>query len=164
MSDAFERALAFTLRWEGGTSDHEDDPGGLTRFGISSRAHPDVAVATLTESQAREIYRREYWTAAKCNELPERTSVAMFDRAVNQGPKAATKMLQRCLGVKEDGVLGPKTLFAAWQANDQKLALCLVVEAGRLVARLANRDHTQRVFLEGWVARLVDLAAEVARG
>jgi lysozyme family protein len=57
----FERALAFTLRWEGGLSQDPDDPGGTTKYGISARAHPEVDVRNLTLEDAKEIYRKEYW-------------------------------------------------------------------------------------------------------
>ncbi len=37
MSEAFSLAHEFTAKWEGGLSDHKDDPGGITNFGVSLR-------------------------------------------------------------------------------------------------------------------------------
>ena len=38
-SDNFERCLAITLKWEGGYSNHPDDPGGPTMRGIIQREY-----------------------------------------------------------------------------------------------------------------------------
>jgi lysozyme family protein len=37
----------------------------------------------------------------------------VFDAAVNSGPGRAAKWLQACVGVEQDGGIGPKTLAAA---------------------------------------------------
>lgn len=111
---AFDRALDFVLRAEGGAAitNDPDDPGGLTRYGISKRAHPEVDIENLTREQAAEIYRQEYWLKAGCDKLPEPIAFAVMDAAVNQGPRWAITLLQRAVHVPEDGVLGPKTIEA----------------------------------------------------
>ena len=38
-SGNFERCLAVTLKWEGGYSNHPDDPGGPTMQGIIQREY-----------------------------------------------------------------------------------------------------------------------------
>lgn len=43
MRDNFTLAHTFTARWEGGLSDHEADPGGITNHGISLRWVTDLA-------------------------------------------------------------------------------------------------------------------------
>ncbi|WP_346667589.1 glycosyl hydrolase 108 family protein [uncultured Desulfovibrio sp.] len=43
MPTAFERAHAFTARWEGGLVDHPDDPGGITNHGVSFRWVKELA-------------------------------------------------------------------------------------------------------------------------
>ncbi len=37
MTDAFKMAHEFTAKWEGGLSDHKNDPGGITNYGVSLR-------------------------------------------------------------------------------------------------------------------------------
>lgn len=111
---AFDRAFAFVMRAEGGATitNDPDDPGGLTKWGISKRSHPDVDIEALTEDQAREIYRQGYWLKAGCAQLPEPIAFAVFDCAVNQGPAWAIRLLQRAVRVEDDGVLGARTLGA----------------------------------------------------
>lgn len=94
----FDRALDFTLAWEGGYSDHPGDSGNWTggsinsgelkgtKWGISAAAYPLLDIKNLTLEEAREIYYRDYWLKLK---LPEDVSVAaavaVFDAAVNHG-------------------------------------------------------------------------------
>ena len=92
MSD-FERALAFTLSWEGGYSLDKDDPGGETKYGISKRAYPNLDIKNLTTKQAAEIYRKDYWTPAGCDALPDKLGMCHFDAAVNHGLHRAQAFL-----------------------------------------------------------------------
>lgn len=64
MRDNFTLAHTFTARWEGGLSDHEADPGGITNHGISLRWVTDLA------RQARERCLRD---ARQCDTCPRRT-------------------------------------------------------------------------------------------
>jgi hypothetical protein len=64
MSEHFERAVAFVLRHEGGYVNDPRDPGGETKYGISKRAYPRLDIKGLTEADAKEIYRRDYWEKA----------------------------------------------------------------------------------------------------
>lgn len=89
--DNFPRAVAIILELEGG-SKLVTDTGGLTRFGISSRSYPSLDIKSLTEALAIEIYRKDYWTPAKCDTMPWPMCLYVFDCAVNQGLTAARKL------------------------------------------------------------------------
>ncbi len=98
--------VAFTLGEEGGLCDDPGDPGGLTNFGISQRAYPDVDIRGLTREGAGAIYRRDYWAHVRGDELPPGVDLMVFDMAVNAGVARSAEILQRCLGVDADGVIG----------------------------------------------------------
>ena len=51
----------------------------------------------------------DYWNKAQCDLLPLRLSVLYFDCCVNQGVPTAIKILQKSLGLPDDGILGSKT-------------------------------------------------------
>lgn len=156
----FDLALDFTMEHEGGWANDAYDRGGLTRFGISSRAHPDVDLHTLTVEQARDIYRREYWDRIRGDDLPSRVALALFDWAVHSGVRTACLRLQSRLPVRGDGVIGPKTLEAVWGADIDRLLLDLLKDrADSLVLQglLAGEGR----FLKGWIRRVMDLAWEV---
>jgi lysozyme family protein len=70
-------------------------------------------VRALTEDEAREIYRAQYWNVLRCDDLPRGLDLMVFDFGVNAGPGAAAHLLQRALGVRDDGAVGPITLAAA---------------------------------------------------
>lgn len=110
---SFSQALAFVLDHEGGYVNDTRDPGGETKYGISKRAYPDVLIADLTKDDAAAIYRRDYWDACRCDDLPEAIAIMVFDAAVNQGVGAATRMLQAAASVPVDGRIGPQTIRAS---------------------------------------------------
>jgi lysozyme family protein len=160
----FDRALAFVFAREGGFSDHPEDPGGATRFGITratlerERGRPVTAaeVAALSREEAARIYRRAYWDAVRAGDLPDGLDLAVFDCAVNSGPGTAVRLLQRVLAVPADGVVGPVTLAAARRAGP---AAALRHFTRARLAYLAGLP-TWRVFGRGWRRRV--LAAEQA--
>ncbi len=92
----FARALEHVLRWEGGDklTDDPRDAGGLTRWGISQRAYPDLDIRSLTREHATELYQRDYWDACGCGELEPGVALCVFDAAVNCGVQRALKWLE----------------------------------------------------------------------
>jgi Putative secretion activating protein len=71
-----------------------------------------VDIASLTQMEAKRIYRRDYWEFVSGDALPWPLSYFVFDAAVNQGVAPAIRMLQQALGVEADGIIGPQTLAA----------------------------------------------------
>ena len=103
----FDEAFDILIGHEGGYVNHPNDPGGETRFGISKRAYPLLDIKVLTLDQAKAIYRRDYWIPAGCDRVPEALRFDVLDMAVNSGVKVAIQTLQRALGVRDDGLIGP---------------------------------------------------------
>ncbi|HQT63928.1 MAG: hypothetical protein B7Z75_03905 [Acidocella sp. 20-57-95] len=168
--DKFARCFAFTLGAEGGYSDNASDPGNWTggavghgklkgtKFGVSASAYPTLDICNLTEQQAEDIYRRDYWTALHGDELAIPIAMVGFDAAVNAGPHRAVCWLQQAAGQPADGVLGPATL-AALNAGDPVL---LAREA--LVRRLEFSSHllAWANFGLGWSRRIIALAGALS--
>ena len=132
MAELFETAVDFILSVEAGLVNDPSDPGGLTKFGISQRAYPDVNIRDLTLDGAKTLYRKDYWNRCSCDKLPPGIAFVAFDCAVNQGVAASIRMLQRSLNVAQDGVIGPATLAAA--AAQTPAALISEMIARRCVA------------------------------
>ena len=153
----FEEAVELVFLHEGGYIDDPDDPGGATRFGISRRSHPDIDIANLTRRRASEIYRQQYWIRCRCDDLPSPLATLVFDAAVNQGPEAAIRMLQRAVGAVVDGVIGPDTLVRARRlGRDRNTVLNLAAERGYRYGRTRNFDRYGR----GWMRRLMAVLAQ----
>ena len=145
----FVKAVDFVLEREGGLVDHPSDPGGLTNFGISQRAYPDVDIRNLTRDGASEIYRRDYWEKVSANQLPANIRLAVFDSAVNQGVTRAKKLLQKTLRITQDGIIGPKTIKAS-QEYGSNLLPDYLAERSLHYASLS----TFETFGRGWMRRL----------
>ena len=171
----FEESLAFVLEHEcvykkghWGDMDYvaseneENDPGGLTKYGIDQRSHPDVDVENLTLEQAAKIYRVEYWDKYHCGELPWPLSLVHFDGCVNMGPAQQVKNLQRVVGVAVDGKWGPKTKAAAIVACEQRapevVALQVCEQKRQFYKDLAKEKPKFACFLDGWLNRVNDMS------
>lgn len=147
MEDSFPVIANFVLAKEGGYVNHPNDPGGETNLGISDKGDgkldgkfDGVPIKTLTREQALAIYRKLYWTAAGCEELPFELAACVFDTAVNMGVKPAKDLL-----VKAEG---------DWI----KYLQLRMVRYKDLIAR----NPKLKVFEKGWTNRVVDLKRFVA--
>ncbi len=150
----FNRCIDRILAEEGGLSAHRRDPGGLTQFGISQRAYPNLDIARLTREQAIAIYRVDYWTAVRGDALPTGLDLLVFDTAINMGCTAAVRLLQEAVGVTVDGIIGPVTLAYAHQAMPE-----LLVDYGALRAWRYEINRNEDAFGKGWFRRLFRLFA-----
>lgn len=113
MKANFDACMAEVFRHEGGYANNPQDPGGETNRGISRRSYPKEDIRGMTQERAALIYRRDFWDACKCDDLPSGIDLATFDAAVNSGPYRAAKWLQQAVGVDADGKIGPQTITAA---------------------------------------------------
>lgn len=112
----FENAFTKLLGHEGQYSNHSQDRGGETCWGVTiavARANGyEGPMKEMSVDVARTIYRREYWDKCKADSMSDQVRFPLFDAAVNSGVGQSIKWLQRSLGVAEDGVIGPVTLSA----------------------------------------------------
>lgn len=146
----FARAVAIILKLEGGDK-VITDTGGLTKYGISQRAYPDLDIRSLTQKQAEDIYERDYWDAVKAGEMVWPLNLFMFDAAVNQGSGAAIRMLQDAAGgLSIDGILGAKSLRRIRQQDPDELAALFMAKRALRYAGTRKFDK----YGYGWLARL----------
>lgn len=152
----FDQAVTLVLQHEGGEVNDPHDPGGHTKYGISKRAYPDLNIGEITEYDARRIYKADYWDRIKGDDLPSAVAVGVFDMAVNAGNRTAIRLLQRVLGVKDDGIIGPVTIGAASKSDPLWLAVRYAAERISYYAALSGWDRYGR----GWSSRVIKTAIE----
>lgn len=150
----FEQAVDIILKHEGGAVNHSQDPGGLTKFGISKRSYPNIDILSLDIEGAKKIYKQDFWDLLQLDLFPPSMRLIVFDCAVNQGPGAAIGLLQAALGVKVDGVLGPVTFQKMAEANIDKL----INGYARLRLNRYIDNPKFSYFGEGWIRRLFDVS------
>lgn len=160
MKADFNRAFEILLEHEGGWNNHAADPGGETKFGISKRAHPNVDIPNLTVARAKDIYRTEYWGAARCGELHWPAALSLFDTAVNCGVPQAVRWLQLAAGVTPDGSFGPRTMAAVQAAAPLDIGTDILVRRMLSNARLETWD----IFGRGWTRRILLLSRQMLSG
>lgn len=137
MIQDLDKALKFTLKWEGGYVNHPNDPGGETKFGISKRQYPHLDIGSLTLEDAIAIYRKDYWDAYNCEDYPFPLNICLFDSVVLFSPNT------------------PLGWAAQTKAeNDWRKFLRLRLEFH--LARVAKNPKL-KPFKQGWINRVNDL-------
>lgn len=160
MKDNIELSMAWMLAHEGGYVNHPKDPGGATNLGVTQRVYDMYrrrsgqatrSVRAIAPDEVAEIYKAQYWDAVRGDELPSGVDYAVFDYAVNSGPKRAIMELQRVIGAGVDGVIGMETVGKAREMDPFDLieALC-----NRRMAFLRSLKHW-KTFGRGWTARVM---------
>lgn len=143
------------------------DPGGPTKYGVTWHdlseylGRPCTAedVQNLDEQTAHTILKNKYvapWQFIWY--MPLR--ILMIDTSVLHGIAGAKKILQRALGVEDDGDIGPLTMNAFKQANQwllsqRVLGERILSEVGIAIATVPPeiKNTTSLKFLKGWVNR-----------
>lgn len=137
-NDFQSKLLPSVFKAEGGYSDDPNDTGNFikgdtsgtligTNHGISADVlseylkRPATAedMKALTKDKAKEIYEKVFYTDMGIDKLPKDVQEIVFHGVVNSKGHAI-KVVQKLLGLKEDGVVGPKTIEAMKNANFTK--------------------------------------------
>ena len=139
MNKIFEKALDFTIPWEGFISNDVEDFGKLTIWGISSKYNPEevkMMKRLIDEGDknsafqiAKECYRKKYWLRAGCYKYEDRKAIVMFEFAVLPGIGALEK---------------------AFKEEDTWKDLLL-----KRIRYFSNKNNKK--YIRGWVRRCVDL-------
>lgn len=152
----FELAVTKTLKREGGDKivRNPADRGGVTKYGISKAAYPQLNIEKLTEEDAKRIYKTDYWDKVQGDNISSQpVAEDIFDTAVVMGVKGSVKLTQIALDIIPDGIFGPKTLEAINGAPAAGfLPRFMLAKIARYV-HICNKDKSQSVFLLGWLNR-----------
>ena len=187
MPNNFSIAHKFTAKWEGGESDHPDDGGGLTKYGVSlkflgglsgTQSNRDVlermgirlpitrqVIYDLTRDQAASLFRWQFWDKLRLSLIPLRPAVVLYDAAVNSGPAQSVKLAQRgynrCVAYGQplvvDGIMGPATRAAMNMADTDKCLSAMLDAREKFIQTIVANNPSQQVFLRGWINRVDDL-------
>tara|TARA_A100001391_G_scaffold176590_2_gene139885 strand:- start:3670 stop:4149 length:480 start_codon:yes stop_codon:yes gene_type:complete len=152
----FDESFAALIGHEGGYSNHPNDPGGETMWGITARVARQAgymgAMKDLPLATAKQIAKNQYWDTVRADELPNALRFDVFDASYNSGPKQAIKWLQRAVGATDDGVFGPGTMNAV-DKTDPDVALRRF-NGHRL--KFFTSLPTWSSFGKGWANRVAD--------
>jgi lysozyme family protein len=159
-----ERILRAILLSEGGMTFTDDpvDMGGPSLAGLTLDSYSDHVgrpvtveeLRSLTEAEVLAVYESRYIVRPRFAEITdELLRWQVVDAGVLSGPARASQWLQRALGLKVDGKLGPETLAAANAQPAHRTALRLAAIRCAFFGGIVAGNPSQVRFLRGWMAR-----------
>ena len=159
MKDNFEASLKMILHHEGLFSAHPSDPGGATMRGVTQAVWEDWVDRPVTEDEMKSltvddvtpIYKQNYWDRMKGDDplMASGVDFCTFDLCVNGGTGRGAKMLQKVLGVTQDGGIGPQTLAALSKRDPVDVIENYAAQREAFYRRLKTFD----TFGRGWLRR-----------
>lgn len=169
-----DEPLKFVLEREGGYSNNPTDRGGATNRGITQKSYDSWRirnglsrnpVSGISGEEVTSIYRTGYWLPVCADDLLAPLDLCVFDAAVQHGSSRAAKWLQRVVGAKQDGKIGPKTLVLL-ALELERCGLFAVIDRYMDIRDdfyhdIVANDPSQAVFLKGWMNRLESLREAV---
>lgn len=176
-STAFQKAHAFTAKWEGGLTNDAADAGGITNWGVSKVFLADFAksnrtflasigistpitadtIRKLTSWQGAKIFRLYFWDSLDLDAYAQKPATLLYDISVNHGRKWGVKLCQRgynATGPKirldEDGLMGPKTRTALLTLESDAFVRATCAKRRDYYDAIVKNKPSQKVFLKGW--------------
>lgn len=156
-------AIKKTLQWEGGWFSEEHTYRGIMReyhpnwpgWKVVDKKQPLKHNAIIPELEQDVIlfYKANYWDKIRLDEVcNDGVAGFMFDFFVNSG-RSGIKVIQREIGVDDDGIVGPKTIHAI---NNYKGDLLERLKMARIgfVRAIVRNDNSKAKFLQGWLNRI----------
>lgn len=172
----FDEAIGPIIGQEGGYSNHPNDSGGPTKWGITlnfyrNNVDSDATkedIKNLTRENAKDLYEEFFWHSDSMivegltlADLPIPIGEVLLSYTINMGYKSGYKLLQKAINnlgydIAEDGWLGPTTVEKANKCDPDQLLLNLSIKAADRYNNIVLSDNSQKVFLEGWMRRVLD--------
>ncbi|QOF68972.1 glycoside hydrolase family 108 protein [Actinobacillus sp. GY-402] len=141
---------------EGGYVNDPQDPGGETNWGVTKRTARangyQGSMRTMTRDDAYQIYHSAFWVRYKCAKMPNAVAFQFFDGCVNHGYGNAARLLQKAVGVAQDGIIGEKTLAAINAKSVNDVLMLFNAHRIKFYTQLSNFNR----YGKGWVNRCAD--------
>ena len=170
MATSVEKLAPFVIEHEGGFVNDPLDRGGATNKGVTiavwkaqgydKDGDGDIDVADLkliTEADAIMIMKQNYWDRWKADQIKNQAIANTLVDWVWGSGAWGIKIPQRILGVKDDGVVGIKTLEAINKQNPNKFLEKLYLARFNFLDGIVASNPSQKRFIKGWKNRMNDL-------
>ena len=174
MSDPTQ-SINFVLRQEDSTlagtiTNESNDAGGLTRFGLSAKWHPELVEAGFYEASmdaqtalpiAQQAYETAYASPLCLTQINSQAIAnALLSFAVNCGTFSATEILQQVCGAVADGHMGQNTVAAINRQDPATLLAAYCAMEANHYRGIVDANPTQQKFLAGWLNRVAAVAGQ----
>lgn len=153
---------------EGGFVNDPDDAGGATNMGVTLRTWRKVGydidgdgdidkddLKALSKADVIwNVLKPYYWDRWKADEIRTQAIANLLVDWVYNSGEPGIKIPQRILGVKDDGIVGPVTIRAVNDTDQEKLFSEILNARKRYYNDLVIQKPSQKKFLKGWMNRL----------
>ena len=158
------------LKWEGNFVNDPLDRGGATNKGVTiavwkaqgydKNGDKKIDVADLkliTAEDATMIMKKNYWDRWKADQIKNQAIANTLVDWVWGSGAWGIKIPQRILGVKDDGIVGIKTLEALNKQNPKEFLEKLYLARFNFLDGIVASNPSQKRFIKGWKNRMNDL-------
>ena len=164
----FPKAYDYTLKNEGGWSNHPADRGGSTMMGVTigtysrwlGRRASEEELRKIEPATVKAIYKEWYFDVNRLDEIKSfAIACAIYDIGVVCGIRTSARLAQRALRnlgqefIVIDGIIGRATLRSLNNVSESEFIneFKLLVDAH--FKSIVERNPSQQVFLRGWLNR-----------
>lgn len=161
----YKLMIPWIKKWEGGYANDPDDAGGCTMQGITIATYQRYFgkdntcsdLKNITDQQWEYIFKIGFWDKMQADEIKSQSVAELIvQMAWGSGAVTATKRIQKLLGVKVDGVIGPITLWHINKQNPRTLFTDLKDMREQWLVEISKKGNNKK-YLKGWLNRLNDL-------
>lgn len=165
----------FILKWEGGFVNDPDDLGRATNMGVTIATWKQVGydktgdgiidvkdLRLITKDDViNRVLKPHYWDRWKADNINDQSIANILVDWVWGSGVHGIKIPQELLGVKADGIVGPKTLAALNDYPDQR-ELFDRIKAARVefIEMICRKRPKNNKFKKGWLNRLNSIKYE----
>jgi len=157
------------LKLEGGFTNDKLDKGGATNKGVTLATWRQCGydkdgdgdidtddIRLLTTQDATIVLKRFYWDRWKADQINNQSIADILVDWVWGSGKWGIIIPQRLMGLVDDGIVGPKTIYALNTANQASLFQDISEARETFYNGLVIETPSQVKYIKGWLNRLND--------
>lgn len=132
--------------------------GSYAISGINSHSYPIqfARIAQIPQEQREpfieNFYLIEFWNKWYNQIISDEIAKRVFDEAVNAGPGTAVKILQKALGIQDDGLWGPLTVEKT-NTSSPSLVQDFISARCQHYEDIAKEHPAEAKYLDQWLVR-----------
>lgn len=163
-----ESLAPIIAKWEGRFVNDKADKGGATNMGITIATWKQVGydkdndgdidtqdIKLLSKDDFKFVLK-QYWDRWKADLIKDQKLANILVDWVWGSGKWGIVVPQRILGLREDGIVGSKTIEAINKQNPKEFLDVVFKEREKFLDNIVKNNPSQKKFIKGWKNRLND--------
>ncbi|MDE5586107.1 MAG: peptidoglycan domain protein [Muribaculaceae bacterium] len=165
-STSSETETLFNMAKAKGLANNPGDIGGLTLVGVTIGTYRDYCrrkgravssvsgLSGLSYAEWLDILKTMFWDRWQADKITDQRVAHMLVDWIWMSGSYGITIPQKLLGVRADGVVGPKTLAAVNSRDPSSLSELLKRERIAYIDRICSSRPINRRFRSGWLRRI----------